>query len=121
MFYFVEFSDPISSFCEAESLTIGIAAAGTARVGGGATAPRAQLHDISFSKKMNGMTPLLAEACATGRRFETVTVEYYKDLNGQAVLTYTLTDAMVAAISSTVYLGSSRFRSALKPCASSIG
>lgn len=58
----------------------------TASTGGGHTAERAELSDISFSKLSDLSSPILLQTCATGKTIPNAKVEFFRaDGNGTRV------------------------------------
>ncbi|MES2149474.1 MAG: type VI secretion system tube protein Hcp [Pseudomonadota bacterium] len=58
----------------------------TASTGGGHTAERAELQDISFHKMADLSSPILMQTCAAGKTIPKATFEFMRaDGNGQAI------------------------------------
>ena len=92
---YVEFGKPMDDYCEASSYSFGVAPssflAGTNR--------QASMHDLTFTKAYDSMSPKIWQASVAGTVFETVWVEFYKDEYSDPYGIYTLRNVIVSSVS----------------------
>lgn len=80
----------------------------TASTGGGHTAERAELSDISFSKLADMSSPLLLQNCATGKTIPRAKFEFFRaDADGDRVKYYEIELENVLIGMVTPHLGNS--------------
>ena len=75
--------------CQSVNYAIHQPKSATASTGGGHTAERAELSDLSISKMVDLASPILAQACAAGKTFPKARLEFMRaDGDGQPVKYY---------------------------------
>jgi type VI secretion system secreted protein Hcp len=80
-------------------MDVGQTVSRTASSAGGATAERADFSLFAFTKLLDKTTPLLAEACAAGTHFDTITLELCR-AGGDKLrfMQYTFTNCMLTSL-----------------------
>ena len=77
--------------CEAVSWAISQPRSATASTGGGHTAERAELSDITFTKLADLTSPILAQTCAAGKTIPKAKFEFMRaDAQGERIKYYEL-------------------------------
>jgi Hemolysin-coregulated protein (uncharacterized) len=94
MLYFVEFSSPISDFCEVNRCTFGYKNGPSA----GGASHVAQRNDMSFTKESDSFSGKLMQHCANGTKFSTVSVELYQDAESDVYMIYKLSDVIISSM-----------------------
>jgi type VI secretion system secreted protein Hcp len=98
---YVEFSKPLDTYCEAMSLQFGVSPKSTGVMGGGAST-RAQLNDVNLTKQRDSLSDKLWRASVSGTTFGAVWIEFYRTADSDyPYFTYTLTDVLISAFSSS--------------------
>lgn len=95
--------------CESVGWSIMQPKSATASTGGGHTAERAELSDITFHKMCDLASPILAQTCAGGRTIPKAKFEFWRaDGQGERVKYYEieLENVLIAHVSPSVGAGS---------------
>lgn len=99
MLCFVEFSKPISDYCEAKSYSFGFHPSSSPYAGGARN--NAQLHNVYFTKGRDSLSGGFMQACAAGTRFADVSIELYRDADSDVYMVYALKDVIIASFNSS--------------------
>jgi type VI secretion system secreted protein Hcp len=89
----------------------GVSNSGSTQSGSGGGTGKANFQDLSFTKFVDGISPSLFVACASGRRIENVVLKGTRRGSGntlQEYLTMKLTDVIVSSISMGGPVGGAR-------------
>lgn len=95
--------------CEAVSWAISQPKSATSSTGGGHTAERAELSDISFRKACDLASPILAQTCAAGKTIPKAKLEFWRaDGQGERIKYYEidLENVLISHVAPSVGAGS---------------
>jgi type VI protein secretion system component Hcp len=92
MYIYVDFGEPISDYCEAQSFSFGMQ---VSRVAGGPS-HRAQSHDVSFSKEIDSLSNDLFLSCVNGTNFSSITIEIWATEKACSLM-YTMKNALIVS------------------------
>jgi type VI secretion system secreted protein Hcp len=81
---------------DVDAFSWGVNQTGTAAVGSGAAAGKAQVHDFSITARMSVASPLLFQACATGQHIKDA-VFTARNANGSEFLRVSMTQVVVSS------------------------
>jgi type VI protein secretion system component Hcp len=96
MSIWIEFSSPISKYCEALSVSSGM----SSRPAAGGAQRKAQTGDFSLTKNNDAMSVKLMQACVNGTEFDVITIEFYQK-NDALYLSYRLKNSLITSYSTS--------------------